>query len=174
MIEAAILIIFPFAMAFAGVSDLLSMTIQNRVSLILIVSFAVLAPLTGMPWDLYGMHLVAGAAVLAATFTLFAFGTMGGGDAKLMSATAVWLGWNPGLVEYLLTMSVLGGLLTIAILNYRNSHFVVAYTSRFEFMRRLARKEEGVPYGVALGLAGLMTFPASPMCQWVVDRLAHL
>jgi prepilin peptidase CpaA len=174
MIEAAILIIFPFAMAFAGVSDLLSMTIQNRVSLILIVSFAVLAPLTGMPWDLYGLHFVAGAAVLGATFALFALGTMGGGDAKLMSATAVWLGWNLGLAEYLLTMSLLGGVLTIAILNYRNSHSAVVFSNHFEFMRRLARKEEGVPYGIALGLAGLLTFPASPMCQWVVDRLAHL
>ncbi|ATU92869.1 A24 family peptidase [Phyllobacterium zundukense] len=174
MIEAAILIVFPFAMAFAGVSDLLSMTIQNRVSLILVVSFAVLAPLTGMPWDLYGMHFVAGAAVLAATFALFATGTMGGGDAKLMSATAVWLGWNLGLAEYLLTMSILGGLLTIAILRYRSSHFAVAYTERFEFMRRLARKDVGVPYGIALGLAGLLTFPASPLCLWVINRLAHI
>ncbi|MBZ9656706.1 A24 family peptidase [Phyllobacterium lublinensis] len=174
MIEAAILIVFPFAMAFAGVSDLLSMTIQNRVSLILVVSFAFLAPLTGMPLELYGMHFVAGAAVLAATFALFAAGTMGGGDAKLMSATAVWLGWNLGLAEYLLTMSVLGGLLTLAILRYRSSHMAVAYTARFEFMRRLARKDVGVPYGIALGLAGLLTFPGSPMSQWVINRLAQI
>jgi prepilin peptidase CpaA len=174
MIEAAILIIFPFAMAFAGVSDLLSMTIQNRVSLILIVSFAALAPLTGMPLDIYAMHFVAGAIVLAATFALFAMGTMGGGDAKLMSATAVWLGWNFGLAEYLLTMSVLGGLLTVAILRYRNSHLALVYTERLEFMRRLARKDQGIPYGIALGSAGLLTFPASPLCQWVIDRLSHV
>ncbi len=174
MIEAAILIIFPFAMAFAGVSDLLSMTIQNRVSLILILSFAILAPMIGMPWDIYAMHFVAGASVLAVTFTLFATGTMGGGDAKLMSATAVWLGWNFGLAEYLLTMSALGGLLTLAILRYRSSHLVLAYTARFEFMSRLAQKDQGVPYGIALGTAGLMTFPASPMCQWVIERLAHV
>jgi prepilin peptidase CpaA len=173
MIEAAILIVFPFAMAFAGVSDLLSMTIQNRVSLILIVSFAVLAPLTGMALDIYAMHFVAGAVVLAATFALFAMGTMGGGDAKLMSATAVWLGWNFGLAEYLLVMSVLGGFLTMAILRYRNSHLALVYSDRLEFMRRLARKDQGIPYGIALGSAGLLTFPASPMCQWVIDRLAH-
>lgn len=79
MIEAAILIVFPFAMAFAAISDLLSMTIQNRVSFILLISFAVLAPLTGMPWDVYGLHFAGGAAVLAVTFILFATGTMGAG-----------------------------------------------------------------------------------------------
>lgn len=173
MIEAAILIVFPFAMAFAAISDLLSMTIQNRVSLILLVAFATLAPLTGMPWDVYGMHFVAGTAVLAVTFALFATGTMGGGDAKLMSATAVWFGWNLELATYLMTLSILGGLLTLAILRYRGSHMMVVYAARFEFMRRLAQKEEGVPYGIALGLAGLMSFPVSPLGLWVVERLAH-
>jgi prepilin peptidase CpaA len=174
MIEAAILIVFPFAMAFAGISDLLSMTIQNRVSLILLVSFAVLAPLTGMPWDVYGLHFAAGAAVLAVTFLLFATGTMGGGDAKLMTATAVWMGWNMELASYLLVLSLLGGALTLAILKYRSSHMAIVYAGRFEFMHRLAQKNEGVPYGVALGAAGFMVFPSSPMCMWVVDRLAHI
>ncbi|UGX85284.1 A24 family peptidase [Phyllobacterium meliloti] len=174
MIEAAILIVFPFAMAFAGVSDLLSMTIQNRVSVILLVSFAVLAPLTGMPWDIFGLHFAAGGAVLAVTFLLFATGTMGGGDAKLMTSTAVWIGWNMELAGYLLILSLLGGALTLAILRYRSSHLAIVYAGRFNFMQRLAQKNEGVPYGVALGAAGLMVFPSSPMCLWVVERLAHI
>lgn len=174
MIEAAILIFFPFAMAFAAISDLLSMTIQNRVSLILLVSFATLAPLTGMPWDVYAMHFGAGAAVLAVTFGLFATGTMGGGDAKLMAATAIWLGWNLELASYLLSLSIFGGILTMAILRYRSSQMMIVYTARFEFMRRLSQKDEGVPYGIALGLAGLMVFPASPLGLWVVERLAHV
>ncbi len=49
MLIAAILIVFPFAMANAAVSDMLSMTIANRISIILVASFLVLAPLTGMP-----------------------------------------------------------------------------------------------------------------------------
>ncbi|MGH6860395.1 MAG: A24 family peptidase, partial [Phyllobacterium sp.] len=174
MIEAAILVIFPFAMAFAAMSDLLSMTIQNRVSLLLLVSFAVLAPLTGLAWDAYGLHFLAGAAVLTVTFALFATGSMGGGDAKLMSATAVWLGWDLQLVAYLLITSIVGGLLTLAILRYRNSQMMVVYTARFDFMQRLARKEEGVPYGIALGFAGLMSFPASPLGLWVVGHLAQV
>ncbi|GGA89407.1 peptidase [Brucella endophytica] len=171
MTEAAILVIFPFAMAFAMVSDLLSMTIQNRVSLILVGAFAILAPLTGMAWDVYAMHFVAGLAVLAATFGLFAIRAMGGGDAKLMAATAVWLGWSVDLLNYIVIGSMLGGMLTLAILAYRRSPLAVV-AGRFEFMHRLAQKDVGIPYGIALGAAGLLTFPQSPLGLWVLARLS--
>ncbi|PYE89244.1 A24 family peptidase [Phyllobacterium leguminum] len=173
MIEAAILVIFPFAMAFAIVSDLLSMTIENRVSLILAGSFAILAPLTGMGWEIYALHFAAGFAVLTATFCLFAIRAMGGGDAKLMAATALWLGWNIDLIHYLATASILGGMLTLAILAYRGSPFTVL-AGRFEFMDRLAQQGTGVPYGIALGAAGLLTFPQSPLGGWVLAKLSIL
>ncbi|PRD44203.1 peptidase [Phyllobacterium phragmitis] len=173
MIEAAILIVFPFAMAFAAISDLLSMTIQNRVSLILVGAFAILAPLTGMAWDVYALHFAAGFAVLTATFGLFAIRAMGGGDAKLMAATALWFGLNTSLVTYLFTASMLGGMLTLAILAYRRSPITVV-AGRFEFMRRLAQNDIGIPYGIALGAAGLLTFPQSALGTWVLGRLSSL
>ncbi|RCS25023.1 peptidase [Phyllobacterium salinisoli] len=173
MIEAAILVIFPFAMVFAAISDLLSMTIQNRVSLILVGAFAVLAPLTGMGWDVYVMHFAAGFVVLALTFGLFAMRALGGGDAKLMAATALWFGLNTSLVSYLFTASVLGGMLTLAILAYRGSPMAVV-AGRFEFMRRLAQHDIGIPYGIALGAAGLLTFPQSVLGIWVLGRLSSL
>jgi len=173
MIEAAILVIFPFAMAFAMVSDLLSMTIQNRVSLILVGAFTILAPLTGMGWDVYALHFVAGLTVLTATFGLFAIRAMGGGDAKLMAAIAVWFGWDVQLVSYLAFASVLGGMLTLWVLAYRGSPIAI-FAGRFEFMRRLAQQDIGIPYGIALGAAGLLTFPQSALGVWVLDRLSSL
>src|SRR5690242_2538983 len=113
MLVAAIFVIFPFCMVYAAVSDMLSMTIANRVSVILVASFAILAPFTGMDWTVYGLHFAAGAVVLAATFGLFAFGAMGGGDAKLLAAIAVWMGLGATLVEYLVVASFLGGVLTL-------------------------------------------------------------
>lgn len=91
-----------------------------------------------------------------------------------MTATAVWIGWNVDLLVYILTLSLLGGALTLAILRYRNSHMAMAYAGRLDFMHRLAQKNEGVPYGIALGAAGLIMFPSSPLAIWVVDRLAHI
>lgn len=170
MIEAAILVVFPFAMAFAAISDFLSMTIQNKVPLILVGSFLILAPLTGMAWPVFGMHIVAAVVVLAACFVLFAIASMGGGDAKLIAATALWMGWNTNLVFYLAAMSVLGGLLTLLILVYRASP-VTVLAGRVECLRRLADKNEGVPYGMALGAAGLVVFPQTELGLWVINRL---
>lgn len=171
MLEAVIFVVFPFCMVYAAVSDMLSMTIANRVSLIMIATFAVVAPLTGMDWGIYGMHFAAAAVTLAITFALFALGGMGGGDAKLMTATALWLGFDPLLVQYLLLAGVVGGVLTVAILKYRGS-VLAAFTGSNPFLRHFADERQGVPYGIALGFAGLVTFPYSPLAVWALANLA--
>ncbi len=67
--DAIRVLLFPALMAFAASSDLLTMTISNRVSLILVGSFFVLAIWSGMPLAGIGMHAGAGLAVLTVTFT---------------------------------------------------------------------------------------------------------
>ncbi|WP_027142006.1 prepilin peptidase [Mesorhizobium sp. WSM3626] len=171
MLEALIFVVFPFCMLFAAISDMLSMTIANRVPVLLVVVFALVAPLTGMEWAVYGWHFAAGAIVLAVTFGLFALGGMGGGDAKLLAATAVWMGLNIHLVEYLVASTIIGGLLTIAILFYRKSPLAM-FTGRNPFLRHFAEESAGVPYGIALGLGGLLTYPDSPLMVWALARLA--
>lgn len=170
MLVAAILVVFPFCMVFSAVSDTLSMTIANRVPLILLGTFAVVAPLTGMEWTAYGWHLVAGALVLAVTFGMFAIGAMGGGDAKLLAATAVWMGFGPPLVQYLVAAAFIGGLLTLAILSYRASP-LSGMTSHNMFLRNFAHDSKGIPYGIALGIGGLLVYPRSPLMLWAIERL---
>ena len=173
MLEAAIFVIFPFCMAFAAVSDLLSMTIANRVSLILVGAFLILAPLTGMDWSQYGTLVAVFAAILSVTFTLFAVGGMGGGDAKLIAATAIWIGLSPTLLGYLLYSAVAGGLLTILILAYRGSALAV-YTGGNPLLRNLADGEVGVPYAIALGIGGLLVYAETPLMQWALARVSAL
>lgn len=171
MLVAAVFVIFPFCMVFAALSDMVSMTIANRVSILLVVSFAVIAPLTGMEWSTFGLHLAAGAAVLSVTFVLFAIGGMGGGDAKLLASTAVWMGFGPMLVEYLVYGSLIGGALTLAILMYRKSP-VSWLTSHYLLLRNFANPREGIPYGIALGIAGLLVFPRTDLARWAIEGLA--
>jgi prepilin peptidase CpaA len=171
MLEALIFVVFPFCMVFAAVSDMLSMTIANRVSLLLLAVFAAVAPLTGMDWATYGWHFAAGALVLAVTFGLYALGGMGGGDAKLLSATAVWMGFGFDLVEYLVVSAFIGGALTLAIVGYRGSALAV-YTGHNVFLRNLADGKGGIPYGMALGVAGLITYPSTPLMAWALERVA--
>lgn len=157
MATLGILVIFPFLMAYAAASDLLTMLIPNRISLALVAGFAVLACTGLMSVEEIGLHLGAAALVLTVTFGLFAFGVIGGGDAKLAAATALWLGFD-GLVDYLLVASLLGGGLTLAILAAR-SHPLPQAAARLPFVLHLHDAKTGIPYGIALAGAALLVFP---------------
>lgn len=171
MTIAAILVIFPFCMIYAAVSDLLSMTIANRVSLLLIVVFAIAAPLTGMEWQDIAMHFAVAAGVLVVTFSLFAIGAMGGGDAKLMASTALWFGYGTALIEYFVYSAIYGGMLTLLLVFYRNSPIAVLNGHR-PYLQKLSDSDAGIPYGIALGASGLYTFPNSPLGNWVLTQLS--
>jgi prepilin peptidase CpaA len=155
--DALRLMLFPTLMAFAASSDLLTMTISNRVSLILAAGFFGLAAAGGMGGFDMLMHLGAGAAVLVAGFICFARGWMGGGDAKLAAATALWLGFDH-LFDYLIYASLFGGALTILLLQYRMLP-LPRFLADQQWAARLHEKECGVPYGIALAAAGLCVYP---------------
>src|ERR1700683_4109490 len=90
--EAIRLTLFPAMMAFAASSDLLTMTIANRVSLVLIGGFALLAVLSGLSGHELLSHVGAAAAVLAVAFVCFACGWIGGGGAQVGGGAGGWLG----------------------------------------------------------------------------------
>ena len=157
LIEAIKLVVFPALMAFAASSDLFTMTISNRVMLALIAGFLAVALLSGMsPRDML-VHIGAAAVVLSVTFTFFARGWIGGGDAKLAAATALWFGFDH-LMPYLLYASIFGGILTIAMIRFRLMPLPEALAEQ-DWVKRLHRLDGGVPYGIALAAAALMIYP---------------
>jgi prepilin peptidase CpaA len=97
---------------------------------------------------------------------------MGGGDAKLLPATALWMGFNLHLVQYLVVSTFIGGLLTLAILIYRKSPLATV-TRHNLFLRSFAEEKAGVPYGIALGIGGLFIYPDSPLMVWALGQLAR-
>jgi prepilin peptidase CpaA len=163
MVTAAILVIFPLCMAMAACSDLLTMTIPNRLSVVLVASFAILAPFSGLSMHDILMHLAAGGAVFAACFVLFALNIMGGGDAKILTASAIWFGFNDSLVSYLAYVSVFGGLLSLVVLMMRTQHnLILAYG--IPVPETMLHKKK-VPYGIAIGAAAFLAYPMSPMMK---------
>jgi prepilin peptidase CpaA len=155
--DALRLTLFPAMMAFAASSDLLTMTISNRVSLILVVGFVALAAIGGVSAADVLSHLAAGCVVLVAAFSLFARGVIGGGDAKLAAATALWLGFDH-LLPYLVYASLIGGALSVALIWFRMAP-LPAWLARHEWAQRLHGKDAGVPYGIALAAAALAVYP---------------
>jgi prepilin peptidase CpaA len=158
--DAVRLMLFPAMMAFAASSDLLTMTISNRVSLILAAGFLVLALAIGMNGADILAHIGAGALILVIAFGCFVRGWIGGGDAKLAAATALWFGFDHLLV-YLLYASLFGGVLTLLLIQFRNFPLPRFLAGR-EWVERLHQKDGGVPYGIALAAAALCIYPDTP------------
>ena len=155
--EAIKLMLFPAVMAFAASSDLFTMTIANRVSLILVGGFVLLALLMGMSPVEMLWHFGAGATVLVIAFVMFSCGWIGGGDAKLAAATALWFGFAH-LFDYLIYASILGGALTVALIQFRLLPLPQRLAA-WDWVDRLHQRGAGVPYGIALAAAALLVYP---------------
>ena len=159
LVEAIRLVLFPALMALAASTDLLTMTISNRVTLVLAAGFFVLALLDGLTAGDIGNHVAAGAVVLAVSFAFFSRGWIGGGDAKLAAVTALWFGWAH-LGDYLVCASLLGGVLTFAILEFRRRTLPPVLAGQ-AWLLRLHEPNGGVPYGIALAAAALIIYPST-------------
>jgi prepilin peptidase CpaA len=157
ILEALTLAIFPGLMAFAAFSDLFTMTISNRVSIALVGVFCLLALLLQMPLPEFGAHVSCGFAVLVLTFSLFAFGWIGGGDAKLCAATSLWIGWSH-LADYGLLTALIGGAITVFFIQIRKWPLPQPFLAQI-WIARLHDRQSGVPYGIALAVSGLIIYP---------------
>lgn len=164
--EIVVLSIFPALMAFAACSDLLTMTISNRVAIALIVAFFALAIATGMNAAEMAAHSGVALATLVVAFICFARGWIGGGDAKLAAATVLWLGFDH-VLTYLIWASLFGGILTLLVIRFRLTP-LPSWLADQDWARRLHRMDAGVPYGIALAASALLVYPETGFMQALV------
>lgn len=102
-----------------------------------------------------------GAAVLVFTIglVLFARRIVGGGDVKLLTATILLIRYRD-LFDFLLLMSVVGALLSVAVMLVHNYLPLVAGP---RLAVRLPKTRLPVPYGVAIATAGIVTLLFQPL-----------
>lgn len=157
MLELVLLVLVPGAFAFGAAMDLFTLTIPNRVSAAIVLAFAPAAWLAGFDgWEAVS-HVGAGLAVLAVGVLLFMGGWFGGGDAKLLAAIALWVGFD-NLFAYLLYVAVAGGMLATLFMTLRSvplPHILVCEA----WAVRLHRRDGGIPYGIALAAGALLVYP---------------
>jgi len=151
----------PALLIAAAICDAGSFRIPNAFSLALAGLFPLVAVFAGLPLDVAGLHALAGAIGLAIGVTLFAFGHVGGGDAKLFAVAALWVGLDD-LFGYALIASLFGGGLAVAILLLRRAPMPALLTGQ-GWLLRLADPKSGVPYGVALAAAALAVLPQTEL-----------
>lgn len=119
-----------------------------------------------MPMPLLGLHLLVGAVALAVGVAMFAAGWVGGGDAKLLAACSLWLGW-PATQAFLFDTAVAGGVFAMALLTLR-APLVRAHTPVLNgWPARLTMPGEPAPYGVAIAIGALAAFPATDFMSFL-------
>ncbi len=155
MLSIVILYSLPILMLTAAMSDLARYTIPNWISIALIAAFALAAPLSGLGMAAIGQHIGIGVAALVVGFTLFQFRYVGGGDAKLFAAGALWFGLD-GIAIYALAMGIAGGVLCFVILVYRAMPLPVASVG---WLGALHDKSNGIPYGAAIAFGAIAALP---------------
>lgn len=157
--QALVLIALPLLLAAAAGWDLASFTIPNFLQAALLAGFVVFAGALHLGVSAIGLHLLAGLIGLVLGFVLFAFGFVGGGDAKLFAAVLLWLGLKD-LMPYALAASVLGGVLTVALIALRRLP-LPEILARQAWILRLHDEKAGIPYGVALAAGALAILPGT-------------
>ncbi len=139
-------------------TDLFSMTIPNRIPLLLVGLF-IPAYLSGagegfLHWK---AHLAAVAMMFAVTFIMFALKVWGAGDSKLATAIALWIGLK-GLATFLTVMALSGlGLVAFSFV-IRKIKFKPGLFPEQSWMARLQAGEKSLPYGIAIVVGGLAAF----------------
>lgn len=160
-----VLLVFPALLALAGGWDIASYTIPNRLSLAICAAFALFALSSGLPVSALGLHLAAGLVGLAAGFAMFAAGWIGGGDAKLFAAAALWFGFSD-LLDYTLIAAVVGGGLTLVLLMLRQVPLPAGLIGQ-SWIARLHNARSGIPYGAALAAGALIQLPRAEIFRLI-------
>jgi len=166
--EIFVLVVFPVFLAIAAGWDIASFTIPNAIPVGLVIAFAIFVFAAHLTLGAASSHLLGGAIGLAIGFTLFAFGLVGGGDAKLFATTALWLGLTDFL-PYALVATVLGGALTILLIAARKLP-LPGFLLREGWIVRLHDAKAGIPYGVALAAGALIILPQTELFRLAMAR----
>lgn len=158
MFEMISLAAFTGLVVFAACSDIARLIIPNWVSIALTAIFPASALIAGAPLMEIGLHFLFGFGVLAACFALFQFNIIGGGDAKLLAAVSIWTGIT-AFAPFILWTAIAGGVMAAAVLVARQLIPIGTYPGLID---HLLKKQNGIPYGVAIMIGALMAVPSFP------------
>lgn len=152
LVDHVVILMFVGLLVWAAVCDFRTYLIPNSVSISVAALFPAHVLASPMPVD-WLSALVVAAAVLATGIVLFAFRVAGGGDVKLLAATALWAG-SSQIVAFLLVTSLVGGVLAGFIGGYRYFRpWPSGAIARDDTMA--VKLHASVPYGIAIASGGL-------------------
>jgi prepilin peptidase CpaA len=159
MIEPVLLTLVGATILAGAVYDAATLTIPNWISLVLLALFPLVAVIAGLNWAEAGVHVAVGFAALIVGMVLFAGGIIGGGDAKLFAAIALYVGAS-AFGFYVFGVALAGGVLALTLIVLRWGARLVA-AERFDALKHLVKSGAGIPYGIAIAAGGLFALPTT-------------
>ena len=162
LIKTVVLGLFAALVVVAALKDLSSFTIPNWISIALALAFAPAALVAHVPLSSVGISFAVAFVVLLFAAGMFAMGWIGGGDAKLMAASALWVGLR-GIAPFALYTGLAGGALALILVALRSAWLLPLAAAGPAWAKRLATPGEAAPYGVAIAIGALAAFAANPL-----------
>lgn len=133
------------ALIFAAITDVRSFRIPNLFPGIVILLFVAVHGLAGFSAALWE-NLLHFLAALIVGMILFSRGWIGGGDAKLYAAVALWFNWA-GAISLIFATTMAGGVVAVA--------FIAARMSGLR--KNVPREDRRIPYGVAIAVGAILS-----------------
>jgi prepilin peptidase CpaA len=149
--------LLPLLLVTGGIGDLVTYRIPNWLTAAIALLFFPMAALTGLPFENVLWQCAGAVVLLAVGFGLFAAGLWGGGDAKLLAAAALWFPW-PTLGLFIGYTALAGGVLAALIAAWSMVR-IDQEVPGHAWITRWTGAKPNVPYGLALGLGGVLAFP---------------
>ena len=171
LLHSALMALYIALMLYGAWTDARTLRIPNTVSLALLAAFMPTAVLAGIGLEAMAWHLLAGVAVLVVGFALFALGYFGGGDAKLMAAAALWVGWNDVLF-FTFAVLLVGGVLSLLVVLLRKG-LGMWPDWLVKSAEGLFTPNKAVPYGIAIAAGAMLTLPRMDVLPHSWDTLAR-
>ena len=160
--------LFPALTIVAALKDVTSFTIPNWISLALLLAFPPAALICGVSLHDGAVSLAIGLGGVG--MGMFAAGWIGGGDAKLLSACALWLGF-PAVLPFLMMTALCGGGLAVALLALRSVWLRPLAAHGPAWIGRLATPGAAAPYGLAICAGALAAFPDGVVARAIALHL---
>lgn len=157
MLSFFFLSIPPAAWIVAALNDIRALRIPNWISLALIGVYPIAALFLGLSLGDIGASMLLGFIMLLIGMGLFALKVLGGGDAKLIAASAPWIGVT-AIWIFLFKVALIGGGLAVALLMFRKSPLLPVY-AQAPWVLKLHQSGKQIPYGIAIAVGGLWSLP---------------
>ena len=119
--------------------------------------------------EIFAWHVIAGLVTFVAGFILFSAHIFGGGDAKMLAACALWVGWDV-LVEFAIVTAFAGGALVIAMkiwVFFAERRETNPMIKNMKWASNFLSKTPQLPYGIAIAAGGVIVFPTT----WWVQQI---